>query len=109
MLELGRETKAKVFFLVLVYVFNIDLFEFFATILEKGLLSFMALSKPNLEFSVPPSAKIFISSSNFVLIIYKTLHYARVSKTATRTSFCPLTVLRTCIGKAEFKGISLSF
>ena len=38
MLKLGRVTKVKVFFLVLVYVFNIDLFEFSATILEKGLL-----------------------------------------------------------------------
>ena len=29
MLKLGRVTKVKVCFLVLVYVFNIDLFEFF--------------------------------------------------------------------------------
>ena len=38
MLKLGRVTKVKVFFLVLVYVFNVDLFEFSAAILEKGLL-----------------------------------------------------------------------
>ena len=38
MLTLCRVTKVKVFFLVLVYVFNFDLFEFSATILEKGLL-----------------------------------------------------------------------
>ena len=38
MLKLGRVTKVKVFFLVLVYVFNIDLFESSAAILEKGLL-----------------------------------------------------------------------
>ena len=38
MLKLGRVTKVKVFLLLLVYVFNIDLFEFSATILEKGLL-----------------------------------------------------------------------
>ena len=38
MLKLGRVTKVKVFFLVLVYVFNIDLIEFSAAILEKGLL-----------------------------------------------------------------------
>ena len=37
MLKLGRVTKVKVFFLVLVYVFNIDLFEFSAAILEMGL------------------------------------------------------------------------
>ena len=39
MLKLGRVTKVKGFFLVLVYVFNIDLFEFSAAILEKGLLA----------------------------------------------------------------------
>ena len=37
MLKLCRVTKVKVFFLVLVYVFNFDLFEFSAAILEKGL------------------------------------------------------------------------
>ena len=35
MLKLGRVTTEKVFLLVLVYVFNIDLFEFSAAILEK--------------------------------------------------------------------------
>ena len=39
MLKLCRITKLKVFFPVLVYVFNFDLFEFSAAILEKGLLS----------------------------------------------------------------------
>ena len=38
MLKLCRVTKVKVFFLVPVYVFNCDLFEFSAAILEKGLL-----------------------------------------------------------------------
>ena len=38
MLKLGRVTKLKVLFLVLVYVFNFDLFEFSTAILEKGLL-----------------------------------------------------------------------
>ena len=38
MLKLGRVTKVKVFFLVLVYVFKFDVFEFSAVILEKGLL-----------------------------------------------------------------------
>ena len=36
---LGRVTIIKGFFLVLVYVFNIDLFEFSAAILEKDLLA----------------------------------------------------------------------
>ena len=39
MLKLCRVTRVKVFFLVLVYVCNFDLFEFSAAILEKGLLS----------------------------------------------------------------------
>ena len=38
MLKLGRVTNVKVFFLVLVYTFNIDLFEILAAILEKGLV-----------------------------------------------------------------------
>ena len=37
MLKLCRVTKVKVLFLVLVYVFNFDVFEFSAAILEKGL------------------------------------------------------------------------
>ena len=35
-LKLCRVTKVKVLFLVLVYVFNFNLFEFWAAILEKG-------------------------------------------------------------------------
>ena len=35
--KLCRVTKVKVLFLVLVYVFNFNLFEFSAAILEKGL------------------------------------------------------------------------
>ena len=38
MLKLYRVTKVKIYFLVLVYVFNFDLFEFLVAILEKGLL-----------------------------------------------------------------------
>ena len=38
MLNLCRVTKVKVLFLVLVYVFNFNLYEFSAAILEKGLL-----------------------------------------------------------------------
>ena len=37
MLKLCRVTKVKVLFLVLVYVFNVNLFEFSAPILDKGL------------------------------------------------------------------------
>ena len=39
MLKLGRVTKLKMLFLVLVFVFKFDLFNFVAAILEKGLLS----------------------------------------------------------------------
>ena len=39
MLKLGRVTKVKVFLLVLVYVFNIALFEFSSGIMEKSLLA----------------------------------------------------------------------
>ena len=38
MLKLYRVTKVKVFVVVLAYVFNFDLLEFSAAILEKGLL-----------------------------------------------------------------------
>ena len=38
MLKVCRVTKVNVFFLVVVYVFNFELFEFSAAILEKGLL-----------------------------------------------------------------------
>ena len=38
MLKPCRVTKVRVLFLMLVYVFNFDLFEFSAAILEKGVL-----------------------------------------------------------------------
>ena len=37
MLKLGRVTKFKMLFLMLVFVFNFDLFKFSAAILKKGL------------------------------------------------------------------------
>ena len=37
MLKLGRVTKFKMLFLVLVFVFNFDVFKYLAAILEKGL------------------------------------------------------------------------
>ena len=43
MLRLCKVTKVKVFFLMLVYVFNFDLFKFSAAILEKGLLLFFSV------------------------------------------------------------------
>ena len=44
MLKLGRVSKVKVLFLALVYIFNFDLFEFLAAILEKGLFSGSTIS-----------------------------------------------------------------
>ena len=44
MLKLCRITKLKVFFPLLVNIFNFDLFEFLATILEKGLLKLIGLA-----------------------------------------------------------------
>ena len=41
MLKLCRVTKGKVLFLVLVYIFNFNLFEFLAAFLEKGLLTIL--------------------------------------------------------------------
>ena len=43
MLKLCRVTKVKVLYPVLVYVFNFNIFEFSAAILEKGLLPFTFL------------------------------------------------------------------
>ena len=39
MLKPGKVTKVKMLFLVLLFVFNFDLFKFSAAILEKGLLN----------------------------------------------------------------------
>ena len=52
MLKLGRFTKVKVLFLVLIYVFNFNLFEFSAAILEKGLLIF--IDNINIGISLSP-------------------------------------------------------
>ena len=46
MLNIGRVTIVKVLFPVLVHIFNIDLFEFSAVILEKGLLQIQRLQAP---------------------------------------------------------------
>ena len=55
MLKLCRVTKVKVLFLVLVYVFNFNLFEFSAAILEKGLLEGHKFDscQENLAFLLP--------------------------------------------------------
>ena len=55
MLKLCRVTKVKVLSLVLVYVFNFNLFEFSAATLEKGLLPLTLFIKPNILFYSPPT------------------------------------------------------
>ena len=50
MLKLCRVIKVKVFFLVLVYVFNFDLFEISAAILEKGLLDSRDICETRLHY-----------------------------------------------------------
>ena len=44
MLKFCRVTKVKMLFLVMVYVFNFNLFEFSAAILEKGLLKILRVN-----------------------------------------------------------------
>ena len=53
MLKLCRVTKVKVLFLVLVYVFNISLFEFSAAILEKSLLPIVLRVRVGYEVITP--------------------------------------------------------
>ena len=48
MLKLGRVTKVKVLFLLVVFVFHFDLFKFSAAILEKGLLTSPVIKFDNL-------------------------------------------------------------
>ena len=62
MLKLGRVTKVKVLFLVLVFVFNFGLFKFSAAILEKGLLSCSSIFQGVLK-------EIIIKKMNLVLFI----------------------------------------
>ena len=50
MLKLGRLANFKMLFLVLVFVFNFDLFKFSAAILEKGL--FKVLGSAHEKFGI---------------------------------------------------------
>ena len=62
MLKLGRVTKVKVLFLVLIFVFHFDIFKFSAAILEKGLY---------IEFIFPRASAAdiaFIKSSSQVIV-----------------------------------------
>ena len=67
MLKLGRVTKLKVLFLVLVFVFNFDLFKFSAAILEKGLLQTPAV--PHLRDTQGRVVEVFCKSI-FVLEVW---------------------------------------
>ena len=61
MLKLDRVTKVRMLFLVLVFVFNFDLFKFSAAILEKGLLcqSLEHTACESLIFEVGDCMKVF--------------------------------------------------
>ena len=58
-LKLCRFTNVKVLFLVLLYVFNFDLFEFSAAILEKGLLSLVEGSLKYPKYPLPKLSSLF--------------------------------------------------
>ena len=76
MLKLCRVTKVKVFFLVLVYVFNFDLFEFPAAILEKGLFIAQTIEtwQANSSTGNTPIAKVikvfFRDNSSFPVLTH---------------------------------------
>ena len=74
MLKPCRVTKVKVLFLVLVYVFNFNLFEFSAAILEKGLLfaRLFGLDSVWLEFQISFSHKnAFVLLKRFLFFFRK--------------------------------------
>ena len=52
------DRKVKVFFLVQVYVFNFDLFEFSAAILEKGLFRKIIPNEKNQQYNLANKKKI---------------------------------------------------
>ena len=70
MLKLGRFTKVKVLFLVLVFVFNFDLFKFSAAILEKGLLNALSICE-NMKYTHVNTNEI-----TFFLVSYICVGYA---------------------------------
>ena len=71
MLKLGRVTKVKVFFLVLVYVFNIDQFEFSGAILEKALITRQEFQNVQMSrFNLNQFARSDIVSINIKHFIY---------------------------------------
>ena len=66
MLKLGRVTKFKMLFLVLVFVFNFDLFKFSAAILEKGLFTHGCRTSNVIKVSAPANFQHFLSSSKSI-------------------------------------------
>ena len=63
MLKLGRVAQFKMLFLVLVFVFNFDLFKFSAAILEKGLFSLEASS-------ILPESELNAMHNNFKSVLF---------------------------------------
>ena len=64
MLKLGRVTKVRMLFLVLVFAFNFDLFKFSAAILEKGLFRASVVKSDFLASLMTPG--ITSSFQNFI-------------------------------------------
>ena len=83
MLKLGRVTKFKILFLVLVFVFNFDLFKFSAAILEKGLLPSPGGLKTTFFFSVFPYFRPSVLST--YLLFFQIPNHIE--------SDCPLTLI----------------
>ena len=107
MLKLCRVTKVKVFFLVLVNVFNFDLFEFSTAILEKGLFSAIAthhMTRILRRLSVLPSPRRqpqFRIRMNVKKRYYFVFVFRKISSD----------VWRLCLGKRSFarKHVSTRF
>ena len=75
MLKLGRVTKFKMLFLVLVFVFNFDLFKFSAAILEKGL--FVGFEKFTSSYLFQIARE---KSFDYLLIIYVWIYENRAKE-----------------------------
>ena len=72
MLKLGRVAQFKMPFLVLVFVFNFDLFKFSAAILEKGLLGKFSSTIPEHDKNVCFTC-LFLECDKFVF--YAKFHF----------------------------------
>ena len=75
MLKLGRITKVKVLFLVLVFVFNLDLFKFSAAILEKGLFALKIFTQSMESMSPQWRCLLKLLTKRFLMFCVKNLSF----------------------------------